>query len=606
MILLNASEITKSYTEKPLLSQLSFAINEGDKIGLIGVNGTGKSTLLRIVAGAEDADSGAVTLTRGVRIAWLPQTPPTTPGASVLEQALSFAGLGPEDENVYECKSMLLQLGISNFDTPVEQLSGGERKRVAMAGIFCRPAEILILDEPTNHIDSDTVEWLESYLARFRGAIFMVTHDRYFLDRIANTILELEGGQIYRHSGNYEAYLEGKAAREEMALSTERKRQTLYRRELAWIRRGAQARSTKAQARIDRFNELENSKLTVNDAKIEMSSVSSRLGRKVIELKDISKSYGSRRLIDHFSYTILRNDRIGILGENGCGKSTLLRIICGEEGPDSGSVDRGETVKLGYFSQENEHMDEKQRLIDYVQDIAFNVQTTDGTVTASQMLERFLFPSSMHQISIGRLSGGEKRRLFLLGILMGAPNILLLDEPTNDLDINTLTILEDYLDTFQGAVVAVSHDRYFLDRISVRTFAYEGDGKIAHYPGGYSDYMAIRRTREEEQLLPQKNSSRSPADSSKEQRQEQDKTQKKIKFSFNEQREFDTIDFTISELETQIADLGLSIAQNQSDYTALQRLTEERAALEKALEEKMDRWVYLNDLAEQIEAQKRG
>ncbi len=626
MILLNASDISKSYTEKPLLSGLSYSINEGDKIGLIGVNGTGKSTLLRITAGAEDADSGTVTLTRGVRIAWLPQTPRIDRDVSVLEQALAFAGRDAADEDAYECRSMLYQLGITDLDAPVSQLSGGERKRVAMAGIFSVPSDILILDEPTNHIDSDTVEWLEGFLSRYKGAIFMVTHDRYFLDRVANTILELTDGKLYRHQGNYQVYLEEKAAREEMAMAAERKRQALYKRELAWIRRGAQARSTKAQFRVDRFKELEDSKLTVSDARVEMSSVASRLGRKIIEFSHISKSYGGKILISDFSYTVLRNDRIGILGPNGCGKSTLLRILLGQETPDSGDVDIGETVRIGYFSQENEHMDDRQRVIDYVQDIAFNVKTNDGIISASQMLERFLFPPAMHSIELGRLSGGEKRRLYLLGILMGAPNVLLLDEPTNDLDIDTLTILEDYLDTFPGAVIAVSHDRYFLDRISVRTFAYEGNGTIGHYPGGYSDYMELKKARERETAEAARNSaaaSRS-ADSRPaagplaengdgEQNGENARAPEgpghrsgKLKFSFKEQREYENIDSDIASLEEQIAACEEKMAQNLTDYVELQQLGDEKSRLETELELKMERWVYLNDLAERIEAQKRG
>lgn len=613
MILLNASDISKSYTEKPLLSSLSYSIHEGDKIGLIGVNGTGKSTLLRISAGAEEADSGCVTLTKDVSIAWLAQSPQMIDGATVLEQTLRFGGRMADDEDAYECKSMLLQLGISDFDAPVSTLSGGERKRVAMAGIFSRPSDILILDEPTNHIDSDTVEWLESFLIRYKGSILMVTHDRYFLDRVTNTILELCAGKLYRHQGNYETYLSGKAAREEMNLATERKRATLYKRELAWIRRGAQARSTKAQGRIDRFKELEENKLVVDNAKIELTSIASRLGKKIIELSHLHKAYGDKILIEDFSYTVLRGDRIGIMGPNGCGKSTLLRVILGEEAPDGGTVDIGETVKIGCFSQENEWMDEKQRVIDYIQGIAYNVQTADGMLTASRMLERFLFPSDMHSIPTGRLSGGERRRLYLLGILMGAPNVLLLDEPTNDLDIDTLTILEDYLDSFPGAVIAVSHDRYFLDRISIRTFAYEGSGKIGHYPGGCSDYLELRREREKKRVSQQEKQSgpgnsgnpSSPA-SRDDQSPRSGHNGQKLKFSYKEQREFDAIDDDIASLEQRISELESEIARNLSDYVLLQRLGEEKEALEKALENKMERWVFLNDLAEQIEIQKRG
>ena len=579
MILLNATDISKSYTVNPLLTKLSYAINEGDKIGLIGVNGTGKSTLLRITAGAEEADSGKIVLTGGVRIGYLPQAPA--------------------------------------YDPKMGTLSGGERKRVAMAGIFTNPCDILILDEPTNHIDADTVEWLENYLKKFRGAIFMVTHDRYFLDRVTNVILELTGGNLYRHEGNYEVYLENKAAREEMALATERKRRTLYRRELEWMRRGAQARTTKAKGRIERFHQLEDSKLVVDDSKIEMSSVSSRLGKKIIELKNVSKSFEDKTVINDFTYTVLRNDRIGILGENGAGKSTMLKMISGELEPDSGTVEIGDTVKIGYFSQENEHMDKSRRVIEYVCDIAHNVQTVDGYISASQMLERFLFPAHMHSIPVGRLSGGEQRRLYLLGILMSAPNVLLLDEPTNDLDIDTLCILEDYLDTFQGAVIAVSHDRHFIDRMAVRTFVYEGYGHIAHYPGGYTDWAETRKVQAEEAAAlaamaaqTGKNNTSSNTDdavtaSTSGSSRDASRPQK-LKFTYKEQKEYETIDEDIASLEEQIEAVDAEINTAGADFGKLQKLTAQRDELTAALDEKMERWVYLNDLAEQIEAQKKS
>lgn len=611
MILLNATDISKSYTASPLLSNLSYAINEGDKIGLIGVNGTGKSTLLRITAGIEDADSGKIILTGGVRIGYLPQAPAYDPEKTVLEQAVSYLTRETAAEGEYKCKSMLNQLGITDFEKKMNTLSGGERKRVAMAGIFTNECDILILDEPTNHIDSDTVEWLENYLKKFRGAIFMVTHDRYFLDRVTNVILELTGGRLYRHEGNYEVYLENRAAREEMVLATERKRRTLYRRELEWMRRGAQARTTKAKGRIDRFHQLEESKLVVNNAALEMKSVSSRLGKKIIELEHVSKAFDGVPVISDFSYTVLRNDRIGIIGENGSGKSTLLKLISGELQPDSGSVEIGETVKIGYFSQENEHMDKSRRVIEYICDIAHNVKTEDGYISASQMLERFLFPPHMHSIPVGRLSGGEQRRLYLLGILMGAPNVLLLDEPTNDLDIDTLCILEDYLDSFAGAVIAVSHDRHFIDRIAEKTFVYEGDGHIAEYPGGYSDW-AERRTAG---LAAEKNAGKSggktaasdgkQTDTSVPQAGRTDAARpKKLKFSYKEQREFETIDEDIAVLESAIEEVDGRIAEAGSDYCKLQELTAKRDELTAALDEKMERWVYLNDLAEKIEAQK--
>ena len=610
MILLNATDISKSYTASPLLSNLSYAINEGDKIGLIGVNGTGKSTLLRITAGIEDADSGKIILTGGVRIGYLPQAPAYDPEKTVLEQAVSYLTREIAAEGEYKCKSMLNQLGITDFEKKMSTLSGGERKRVAMAGIFTNECDILILDEPTNHIDSDTVEWLENYLKKFRGAIFMVTHDRYFLDRVTNVILELTGGKLYRHEGNYEVYLENRAAREEMALATERKRRTLYRRELEWMRRGAQARTTKAKGRIDRFHQLEESKLVVNNAALEMKSVSSRLGKKIIELEHVSKAFDGVPVISDFSYTVLRNDRIGIIGENGSGKSTLLKLISGELQPDSGSVEIGETVKIGYFSQENEHMDKSRRVIEYICDIAHNVKTEDGYISASQMLERFLFPPHIHSIPVSRLSGGEQRRLYLLGILMSAPNVLLLDEPTNDLDIDTLCILEDYLDSFAGAVIAVSHDRHFIDRIAEKTFVYEGDGHIAEYPGGYSDW-AERRTAG---LAAEKTAGKASGKTAASDGKQTDSTSqagrtdavrpKKLKFSYKEQREFETIDDDIAALESAIEEVDGRIAEAGSDYCKLQELTAKRDELTAALDEKMERWVYLNDLAEKIEAQK--
>lgn len=608
MILLNATDISKSYTVKPLLSNLSYAINEGDKIGLIGVNGTGKSTLLKITAGAEEADSGKIVLTGGVRMGYLPQSPAYNPEFTVLEQALSYLSPEAAAQGDYMCKSMLYQLGINDLDAKMSNLSGGERKRVAMAGIFTNPCEILILDEPTNHIDSDTVVWLESFLQKFKGAIFMVTHDRYFLDRVTNVILELTNGKLYRHEGNYQYYLESKAAREEMEIATERKRRTLYRRELEWMRRGAQARTTKAKARIERFHELEQGKLVIDESTMEMSSVSSRLGKKVIELKNVCKAYGDKKLIDDFTYTVLRNDRLGILGENGSGKSTMLKLLCGELLPDSGSVEIGETVKIGYFSQENEHMDKSRRVIEYVCDIAHNVQTTDGYISASQMLERFLFPPHMHSIQVGRLSGGEQRRLYLLGILMSAPNVLLLDEPTNDLDIETLCILENYLDTFAGAVIAVSHDRHFIDRVAKHTLVYEGDGKIGHYMGGYTDWAETKAALQEEKAKATAklaSSSNAGSNGSSGGGNRGDKP-KKLKFSYMEQREFETIDEDIAALESEIDDVNDAINCAGSDFVKLQELTSKKDELEASLEEKMERWMYLNDLAEQIETQKKN
>lgn len=601
MILLNATNISKSYTENPLLTDLSFSIHEGDKIGFIGVNGTGKSTLLRITAGLEDADEGTITMTKGIRIGFLPQMPVFNSNNTIFEQVMETLKENNREVSEYKCKAMLMDLGITNFDLPVKNLSGGEKKRVAMAAVLVVDMELLILDEPTNHLDSNTIEWLERYLRSFKGSIFMVTHDRYFLDRVSNRILELNDGKLYNHEGNYSSYLENKAAREEMALATERKRRTLYKRELEWIRRGAQARTTKAKGRIERFKELANNKLVIDESKVQMSSVSSRLGKKVIEIKNISKGYKDKMLIQDFTYTVLRDDRIAIIGENGCGKSTLLRMIMQQEQPDSGVIEIGETVKIGYFSQESEDMDQSMRIIDYVQSIAYNVETAEGTITASQMLERFLFPKNIHSVRINKLSGGEKRRLYLLSILMMAPNVLLLDEPTNDLDIDTLTILEDYLDNFVGVVIVVSHDRYFVDRIAIRTFAYEEKGYIGHYPGGYTDYIEIRKLETAEKKQKEKLSKKTK-DNELEQNKKNNNggTSKKLKFSYNEQREFNMIDQIISDLEQKISDMEQKITKETSNYTKLQELMAEKAKFEEELEEKMERWYYLNDLAEQI------
>ena len=608
MILLNAANISKSYTENPLLTDLSFSIHEGDKIGFIGVNGTGKSTLLRIAARMEEADEGTVTLTKGVRIGYLPQMPSFDGGNTVLEQVMETLRENKREVSEYECRAILMELGITDLNFPVKHLSGGEKKRVAMAAVLAADMELLILDEPTNHLDSETIEWLERYLKNFKGAIFMVTHDRYFLDRVSNRILELNDGKLYRHEGNYSVYLENKAAREEMALATERKRKTLYKRELEWIRRGAQARTTKAKGRIERFEELAKNKLVLDESKVQLSSLSSRLGRKVIEIHNITKAYDSKVLIKDFTYTVLRNDRIAIIGENGSGKSTLLRMIMGQDSPDSGTIEIGETVKFGYFSQESEEMDPSMRMLDYVQSIAYNVQTAEGTVTAAQMLERFLFPRNLHSVRINKLSGGERRRLYLLGILMMAPNVLLLDEPTNDLDIDTLTILEDYLDSFAGAVILVSHDRYFVDRMAVRTFVYEGGGAIGHYPGGYTDYMEIKKleeaqSKEQEKVLSGSRGTDKKQDTGQTDKQtgEENRTRpSKLKFTYKEQREFDQIDSVIEELEQKIKKTEEKISKETSNYVKLQNLTAEKSTLEEQLAEKMDRWVYLNDLAEQI------
>jgi len=605
VILLNADKITKSYTEQPLLENISLSIHEGDKIGLIGVNGTGKSTLLKIIAGKEDAEGGSITKTNGVRIGYLPQNPVFQKELTVLEQVLQDVSENERESMEYECKSILTKLGITDFNKPVHILSGGQKKRVALAGVLVSQVEILILDEPTNHLDNEMAEWLEKYLVKYPGAILIVTHDRYFLDRVTNKIAELTNQTIYTYSGNYTYYLDTKIARDEMTLATERKRSTLYRSELEWIKRGVRARGTKSKSRVERFDELKNSLLKTNTGKLELQSLSSRLGKKIIELHDISKSYGEQCLISNFEYTILRNDRIGLIGPNGYGKSTLLKMIMGEVLPNEGIIEIGDTVKIGYYSQENEGMDLSLRVIDYIQAVAYQIATPDGTLSASQMLERFLFPSSTHSTELGRLSGGERKRLYLLKVLMEAPNVLLFDEPTNDLDIQTLTILEDYLDGFPGAVLVVSHDRYFLDRVVQRIFSLEGNGSIGHYPGGYTDYLEIHQFEEKERLEIEKsnqqcNKKRSTNSDIETARQNDNQKTVKLKFSYKEQREFETIDDDIAALEQQFTALKAQISKESTNYEYLQELLKQQQTLGDALSLKMDRWVYLNDLADKI------
>lgn len=638
MIYVNASNISKSYTEKPLLKEVSFSVHDSEKIGLIGVNGTGKSTLLRITAGREDPDSGSVTFTNGIRIAYLPQQPPYDPELTIAQQTRSYLDEISPQTGEFECRSILTRLGILDFDRKMGELSGGQRKRVAMAAVLSVRAELLILDEPTNHLDHSVIAWLEDFLDHYRGSVLMITHDRYFLDRVTRKIFEIDDGSLYVYEGNYDYYLEARAARRDRMLASERKRAAMYKKELAWIRRGARARSTKAKSHIERFEELRDSRLIIDDSELSIGTASSRLGKKILEIEGIGKAYGDRVLFEDFTYTVLRNDRIGILGDNGSGKTTLLRILMGEIPPDTGTIRIGETVKIGYFSQETQVWDPNQRIIKFVEGISDNVKTDDGYLSASQMLERFLFPTSKHSIPIGRLSGGEKRRLYLLSILMQAPNVLILDEPTNDLDIETLTVLEDYIDHFQGAVILVSHDRYFMDRLCIRTFAFE-DGKIVHYPGGYTDAMRARELRELEEELRGTGASGAgagsgmrPADRKSRKKGDAEngsptggraaegasgeagsaarpdgrrsEHRKKLKFSFREQKEYETIDGDIEALENRIAEIDRETATITTDYVRLQELTKERKELEIQLEEKTERWVYLNDLAEQIENQK--
>ena len=592
MILLNADKIIKSYTERPLLENISLSINEGDKIGLIGVNGTGKTTLLKILAGKEEAEGGTIIKTKGVRIGYLPQNPGFNKDFSVLEQVLQDVASNERESKEYECKTILTKLGITDFDEPVSHLSGGQKKRVALAGVLVSPAEILILDEPTNHLDNEMADWLEKYLAKYTGAILLVTHDRYFLDRVTNKIAELTEGTIYTYDGNYSLYLELKLAREEMAMASERKRAALFRTELEWIRSGVQARGTKSKSRIDRFEELKKSKLNLNADKLELQTLSSRLGKKIIELHHISKSYEDKKLISDFEYTVLRNDRIGIIGPNGHGKSTLLKMIMGTVLPDEGTIEIGDTVKIGYFSQENEEMDLSLRVIEYIQSVAYQITTSEGTLSASQMLERFLFPPFTHSTVLGWLSGGERKRLALLRVLMGAPNVLLFDEPTNDLDIQTLSVLEDYLDGFPGAVIVISHDRYFLDRVVQRIFSLEGNGTIGHYPGGYTDYLELHQPEEKERT--EKDQKAQPV------KQTEVQKNTKLRFSYNEQREFDSIDDEIASLEQGLAELEEQMSKEASNYDLLQELLLKKQTLEEELSAKMDRWVYLNELADKM------
>lgn len=613
MILLNAEKISKGYSDRQLLDGCSLAVGQGDKIGLIGVNGTGKSTLLKVMAGVDFPDSGTVTRSGGVRVAYLPQNPEFAPETTVLQQVMTGVAIDKarakeakvvQQADEYQCKSILTQLGLSDYDQPIGQLSGGQKRRVALACALAAESEVLILDEPTNHIDSEMVDWLESYLKRYQGAILMVTHDRYFLERVVNRIVELDRGKLYSYPANYSQYLELKAQREEMALATERKRQSLYRKELAWIQRGARARSTKAQFRVNRFEELKKPGYVPDQSKLEVSALSSRLGKKIIEIEQISKSFDGKVLVKDFSYNLLKGDRVGIIGPNGYGKTTLVRMICGLLEPDQGRIVRGETVRIGYFSQESfagEDFDPTVKAIDYIRHISQEIQTPEGTLTAAQMMEKFLFPADLQYTEIGRLSGGERRRLYLLRVLMEAPNVLVLDEPTNDLDIETLAVLEDYLEQFPGVVIAVSHDRYFLDKLMNHVFVLAGNGEVRHYTGGYADYRADVAS-ERQRLAAQERQETLPNSSLK-------KTsggrshQEKLKFSFKEQREYEEIDGVIAGLEEKIAQTEALIAQNASDYAALQELTAEKEELETQLTAKMERWVYLNDLAERIEAQ---
>ncbi len=629
MNLLTAENIEKSFTERKLLNGASFYLEEGEKVGIIGINGTGKSTLLKILAKIEEPDSGKVICANHVVMRYLPQNPVFLPEKTVLESVLEAAA-GKQDtiyaganaggkheinEKIWEmessAKAFLTRLGITNFTQKTKELSGGQKKRLALAAILLVPCDILLLDEPTNHIDHEMADWLEDYLKKWKGSLIMVTHDRYFLDSVSNRIVEIDKGNIYSYDTNYSGFLERKAMREESEIAGERKRQSVLRKEIEWIKRGAKARSTKQKARIQRYEMLSDQSAPDVDKKIEISSISTRMGKTTVELSHRHKAYGDRVLIQDFSYIFLKNDRIGFVGKNGCGKTTLMKMIEGRQKPDSGEVILGQTIKLGYYSQEIEekkeagiaYMDPSMRVIDYIKNTAEFVRTEDGLISASAMLERFLFPPEEQYSVIGKLSGGEKRRLNLLRVLMEAPNVLILDEPTNDLDIVTLSILEDYLDNYDGIVITVSHDRYFLDRVVRRIFAFEENGVLRQYEGGYTDY--VNRKREEEkdrepQIQTEKESTAKPA--AKDTRTHAPK----LKFSYKEQREYETIETDIAALEERMDEIDEEIAKCATDFVRLNELTEEKTKVNTELEEKLERWEYLEELAAKIEAQKNG
>lgn len=592
-MLLSAEHISLNFGLKQLLEDVTLYLNEGDKIGIIGINGTGKSSLLRVLAGQQVPDQGAVSLDPNVQVCFLPQNPEMVAGATVLEQV--FHDFSPDTRALleYEAKAMLTRLGITDFTQPVDTLSGGQRKRVALAAVLLHPADVLILDEPTNHLDSDMVLWLEDHLRKFTGGLIMVTHDRYFLERVCNRITELSHCRIRHYEANYSKYLEQKTQQEEMDQAAQRKRQSILRVEYQWIMRGAQARRTKNKDRIARYEELKAQAAPETDGAVEMATLSSRLGRKTVELDHVSKVFGDHVVLRDFTYHIARDDRVGIVGRNGAGKSTLLNLIAGKLIPDSGTVDWGETVRIGYFSQEGRELDPRQRVYDFIHEVAGQVKTREGNFSATQMMERFLFPTQLQGQPIGKLSGGERRRLYLLSLLMEAPNILLLDEPTNDLDVTTLAILEEYLETFPGAVLAVSHDRYFLDKMARQIFEVGEGGQVTRYSGNYSDYLDKRQA------------TSAPAQEEKAEKKPAGKParQKKLKFTFKEQREYDTIEADIAALEARIAQREGEMLACGSDYGKLQDLTKEQEADQAALEAKMERWLYLTDLAERIAAQ---
>ena len=595
--ILSAEHIAKSYTLKKLLTDVTLYIGEHDRIGVVGINGTGKSTLLKILAGMEEPDGGTVMRKNGLRVSYLPQMPDYSEARTAVEQVIFDApkDVGAPDE--YEAKTLLSQFGVSDFDADVRTLSGGQKKRVALAAALIRPVDLLLLDEPTNHIDAQTIALLEEKLSRYRGALMMVTHDRYFLDRVCNRIAEISGGELYLHDGSFSYYLEQKAARLDMENAAARKRSSILRRELEWIRRGAQARSTKQKARIQRFEEMSAIAGPQEEQKLSLGSTSSRLGRRIIECENVGKSMGGKRLLSGFTYTILRDERMAVVGENGCGKTTFLRMLAGQLAPDEGTINVGETVKIGFFTQEFPKIDPGVRLIDFMRDIAEYVETPDGRFSASQMLEQFLFLPDVQYTPVERLSGGEKRRLYLASLLMASPNVLLLDEPTNDLDIATLEILEDYLAAFKGAVVVVSHDRYFLDRVAQRLFAFEKDAHLVQYVCSFSDYLDAQRAQESEKDEKTEKSSAAAPRRTKE---------RELRMSYKEQKDYETIDARMEQLQGELERLDGEIEKNASDFVKLTELTQKREQTQKELDEAEERWLYLTDLAERIEAQKKS
>ena len=611
MSVINVEHISKLYGDKMILEDLSCSVDEGDKIGIIGINGTGKSTLLRIIAGEEEADEGKIIFSNGMTIGWMGQNPEFDEESSILKYVCE--GKKIEDDYGYEsdAKAMLTVLELENFDEKIKNLSGGQKKRAALCKVLLQKPDILILDEPTNHLDNKMSDWLENYLKSFRGVLLMVTHDRYFLDKVTNHIWEVEGGKVYYYDENYSGYLERKAEREERELASERKRQSILRSEVKWVMRGARARSTKQKARLERFEQLKAMDSPKTAKQVEMGSVGTRLGKKTIELYDISKAYGDKVLFKHFSYIFKRFERIGFVGHNGCGKSTLMKILADLEQADSGAIEWGETIKIGYFAQECEVMDERERVIDYIKDAAEYVRTSEGLVSASKMLERFLFSSDMQYTPIAKISGGERRRLYLLKVLMQSPNVLILDEPTNDLDIATLRVLEDFLDEFAGIVITVSHDRYFLDRTVDRIAAFE-NGNIVVYEGDYTEYQEKSGRIEADSIDSVDSGSGLHIKKSNEKKKEgreqwlaSKNKEKKLKFSYKEQKEFETIDEDIEKLEEKIAELEEQISKCATDFIKLNELMQEKEKTEAEISDKMERWVYLNDLAEKIEAQKR-